>query len=666
MNKAKTLKRNLGNPQPFLSVAWDTEDIPSQVSINLTLKWRDIDWRRAMKNVFKLQKLIYRASSCGKIRKMPRYQKLLTKSYYPLLLTVRWVRQDNQVKNTVGVDGIKNLPPIQRFNFVYLLKSHSLKAILNPRVSILKQGLNAKFSLSIPTMYDRALQGSVKLSMEPEWEKRFEPNSYGLGLGRSTNDAIEIIFTSIKNKSKYFLDVDISKCFDLFDLINHDALLGKIKKSSYRRLIKQCLKSRVLDNNQFYPPQQLLFTYPDSFLLGNRCGLVELDTAQGEVMSPLLANITLHGIEKRLMEFAKTLDLKNKKGAQMSWQSKCQSLILVDYVDEFVILQEDIKVLLQAKTVMQEWLNQVRLELKQELTRIANALEEYKGNKPGLDFFGFTMRQGQAKIAKLGFQTLIKLSARSIKTHYRKLAERFDSYKIAPVKGLIAKLNPAISGWVNYFSTQVSTNKIFNKLDMLLWKRLWCCASRQHPNNSATWVKQEYFPNIENGNWILPRGEYMLNQYSDVPIIGDIKVKDNNLTLDGDWNYWTSRVGKYSGVKTETSKLFKSQKNKCAFCGLTFRVTDLIEVNYVIPKFKGGDNILRNKQLLHQYCHETNIALNHKSYLIGNSQDLPEYYLWVNDMLTLKQGCTLELGPLTEEPDEAKVSCPVLKTSRVG
>ncbi|MDE5091714.1 MAG: reverse transcriptase N-terminal domain-containing protein, partial [Trichodesmium sp. St18_bin3_1_1] len=428
MNKAKTLKRNLGNPQPFLSVAWDTEDIPSQVSINLTLKWRDIDWRRAMKNVFKLQKLIYRASSCGKIRKMPRYQKLLTKSYYPLLLTVRWVRQDNQVKNTVGVDGIKNLPPMQRFNFVYLLKSHSLKTSLNPRVSILKQGLNAKFSLGIPTMYDRALQGLVKLSMEPEWEERFEPNSYRFRLGRSTNDAIEVIFSSIKNKSKYFLDADISKCFDL---INHDALLGKIKKSSYRRLIKQCLKSRFLDNNQLHPPQQLLFTYPDSFLLGRRWGLVELDTAQGKVMSPLLANITLHGMEKRLIEFAKTLDLKNKKGAQMSWQSKCQSLILVGYVDEFVILQEDIKVLLQAKTVMQEWLNQVRLELKQELIRIANALEEYKGNKPGLDFFGFTMRQGQAKIAKLGFQTLIKSSARSIKTHYRKLAERCDSYKIA-------------------------------------------------------------------------------------------------------------------------------------------------------------------------------------------------------------------------------------------
>ena len=89
MNKAKTLKRKLGNPKPFLSVAWDTEDIPSQITVNPNFKWRDIDWKRALKNVFKLQKLIYRASSGGKIRKMCKYQRLLTKSYYARLLAVR-------------------------------------------------------------------------------------------------------------------------------------------------------------------------------------------------------------------------------------------------------------------------------------------------------------------------------------------------------------------------------------------------------------------------------------------------------------------------------------------------------------------------------------------------------------------------------------------------
>ena len=116
MNKAKTLKRRLGNPKPFLSVEWDTNDITSQLSVNPNLKWKDIDRQWVEKNVFKLQKLIYRASSRGEIRKMHKYQRLLTKSYYARLLAIRRVAQDNQIKKTAGVDDIKNLPPMQQFN----------------------------------------------------------------------------------------------------------------------------------------------------------------------------------------------------------------------------------------------------------------------------------------------------------------------------------------------------------------------------------------------------------------------------------------------------------------------------------------------------------------------------------------------------------------------
>ena len=124
MNKAKTLKRRLGNLKPFLSVAWDTDDIPSQVSVNPSFKWKDINWKQVEKNVFKLQKLIYRASSRGKIPKIPEDQVLRTKSYYARLLAVRHVIQDNQGKKTVGIDDIKNLPPMQQFNLeiITLLK----------------------------------------------------------------------------------------------------------------------------------------------------------------------------------------------------------------------------------------------------------------------------------------------------------------------------------------------------------------------------------------------------------------------------------------------------------------------------------------------------------------------------------------------------------------
>ncbi|NEQ40050.1 MAG: group II intron reverse transcriptase/maturase [Okeania sp. SIO3I5] len=613
MNKAKTLKRRLVNPKPFLSVAWDTDDIPDPVCINPNLKWKDINWKRVEKNVFKLQKLIYRASSRGEIRKMRKYQRLLTKSYYARLLAVRRVTQDNQGKKTAGVDGIKNLPPMQRFNLVDLLNTQYLKASPTRRVWIPKPGRDEKRPLGIPTMYDRALQALVKLGMEPEWEARFEPNSYGFRPGRSTHDAIGAIFKSIGLKPKYVLDADISKCFDR---INHDALLRKIGQSPYRRLTKQWLKSGVFDNKQF-----------SSTVEG---------TPQSGVISPLLANIALHGMEERLMEFAEKLPLEYTSGGKMSKRDKRHSLNLIRYADDFVILHEDIKVVLQAKAVIQEWLNQVGLELKPEKTKIAHTLEEYEGNKPGFDFLGFTIRQWEVKSTKQGFKTLIKPSSKSIKTHYRKLADICSNNKTAPARALIAKLNPVIRGWANYFSTAVS-KEAFSKMDMLLWKRLWRWASRRHPNKSAEWVKEKYFPRIKTRNWVLNDGEYMTYQHSDVPIIRHVKVRGNKSPYDGDWTYWSSRIGKHPGVRKEVTALLKRQKNKCAFCGLTFSPNDLMEVDHIKPRSKGGDNTYKNKQLLHRHCHDSKTASDKKTYPKFKPQDLPENYIWIDDMLTLKQ-----------------------------
>ena len=281
---------------------------------------------------------------------------------------------------------------------------------------------------------------------------------------------------------------------------------------------------------------------------------------------------------------------------------------MVRYADDFVILHEDIKVVLQAKTVIQEWLNQIGLELKPEKTKIAHTLKEHEGNQPGFDFLGFTIRQWKVKTAKQGFKTLIKPSSKSIRTHYRKLADICDSHKTAPTKALIAKLNPVIRGWANYFLTAVS-KEVFNKIDMLLWKRLWRWTSRRHPNKSAKWVKKKYFPNVKGTrDWLLNDGEYILNLHSDVHIVRHIKVKGDKSPYDGDWTYWSNRIGKYPGIRKEVTTLLKQQKNKCAFCGLTFRPTDLLEVDHIKPRSEGGDNTYKNKQLLHRHCHDVKTA----------------------------------------------------------
>lgn len=175
--------------------------------------WNTIPWKKIQIHVFKLQKRIYRASSRDDVRTVRKLQRLLMKSRSAKLLAVRRVTQDNQGKKTAGVDGVKSLTPEQRLALVDTL-TIGQKAQPVRRVWIPKPGSKEMRPLGIPTIHDRALQALVKLALEPEWEARFEANSYGFRPGRSCHDAIQAIHTAINHKPKYVLDADIAKCFD--------------------------------------------------------------------------------------------------------------------------------------------------------------------------------------------------------------------------------------------------------------------------------------------------------------------------------------------------------------------------------------------------------------------------------------------------------------------
>jgi RNA-directed DNA polymerase len=297
------------------------------------------------------------------------------------------VTQDNRGKNTAGVDGVKAITPKQRLQLALSL-TLSEKVLPTRRVWIPKPGKSEKRPLGIPTLRNRAQQALVLLALEPEWEAKFESNSYGFRPGRCCHDAIEAIFAAICHKAKYVLDADIAKCFDR---INHQALLNKLDTFPFmRRVIQAWLKAGVMEGNQLFPTAE--------------------GTPQGGVSSPLLANVALHGLETIVAE------------------SHPQARV-IRYADDLVCIHENLGVIEQVKQTVSGWLASIGLELKPDKTRITHTLIAHKGGV-GFDFLGFNIRQYQvgkthsgrtAGRELIGYKTRIKPSKEAMHKHLQRI-----------------------------------------------------------------------------------------------------------------------------------------------------------------------------------------------------------------------------------------------------
>jgi RNA-directed DNA polymerase len=598
-------------------IVWEN-DIPTCKGLEPDIQWRDISWKKLECRVFKLQKRIYQASSRGDVKVVRKLQKTLLRSWSAKCIAVRRVTQDNTGKKTAGVDGVKSLSPEARLKLVKRLKPEG-KSRPTRRVWIPKPGTQEKRPLGIPTMYDRALQALVKMALEPEWEARFEPNSYGFRPGRGAHDAIEAIFNAIRYKPKHVLDADISKCFDQ---INHSALLQKVNTfPTLRRQIKAWLKSGVVD---------------DGLLIQTIEG-----TPQGGVISPLLANIALHGMEYRIKQFAETLP--GEKRANKS------AISLVRYADDFVILHENIEVIQKCQQIITDWLKELGLELKPSKTKISHTLSEINGNC-GFNFLGFNIRQiplGKCHTGKnthgkpLGFKTLITPGKEEIKSHSYKTGKIIEKLKTVPQEKLIVILNPIIMGWANYYATS-ECSKVFKRLDHIVFGQLWAWANRRHPNKNKKWIRHKYWKTVGENNWTFRAGDdgCILNSHTKVKSIKHVKVQDTKSPYDGDWIYWVSRMGKHPQAPSKLSKMLQEQKGKCAQCGHYFKDGDILEIDHIIPRHLGGKDKYENFQILHRHCHDVKTA----------------------DDLKAAKGM-YDKHQFTEEPCEVKVSCTVLKTS---
>ncbi|EKD09430.1 group II intron reverse transcriptase/maturase [Limnospira platensis] len=558
--------------------------------------WRGINWAKVQRYVFKLQKRIFQAAKSGQDAKARRLQRLLVKSYYARLLAVRRVTQDNQGKKTAGIDGVRVISPKQRFELVESIKGN-LKAKPLRRVWIPKPGRDEKRPLGIPTIKDRARQALVKSALEPEWEAKFEGTSYGFRPGRSAHDAIARIYQSINKGEYYVLDADIAKCFDR---INHDYLLSKIHcPSRLKRNVKQWLKAGVLDNGVFED--------------------TETGTPQGGVISPLLANIALDGMERLVKE------MYPNKGTAIQ-------VNLIRYADDFVVISPSLEIIEQCQTAISEWLKPVGLEMKPEKTRICHTLNqiEYNGRteEPGFDFLGFNIRQylvGKYKSGKtggaasrlIGHKTHIKPSKKAVKAHTEVIKGVIKQHKTAPQSALISRLNPIIRGWSNYYSAVVSA-ETFTKLDHIVWQMLRAWTVSRCGKASHEELRKYFRPEtvkLSNGKerhetWMFQtRDGLHLYKHDWTPIVRHTLVRPDATPYDGNWTYWATRKGQAIDTPIRVAKLLKKQKGRCAWCGQYFTPSDLVEVDHIVPRSQGGKDEYKNLQLLHRHCHDDKTAL---------------------------------------------------------
>ena len=534
--------------------------------------WNAINWHKANRTVRHLRQRIFRAAQEGHLNKVRSLQKLMLKSYSNRLVSVRRVTQINAGKDTPGVDKLVLKTPAARGNMVDMLAHYSLwKAKPTRRVYIPKASGSKLRPLGIPVVIDRCLQAMVKNALEPAWEARFEGISYGFRPGRSCHDAIGKIYALARpNKTKkWVLDADIRGAFDN---ISHDYLLKAIGPAPGRELIKQWLKAGYVEQEMFHA--------------------TERGTPQGGVVSPLLANIALHGMEEAI---GVVYDCRGQLSGRRA---------VVRYADDFVCFCETRGDAEQVQRILTEWLKERGLTLSEEKTRIVHLTE-------GFDFLGFNIRHYPApQTSHTGWKLLIKPSKGSVQEVQKKLQDQWNKARGTNVQSVLAKLNPIIRGWANYFRTVVA-KEIFSKLDNWMFYKADRYTRWMHPKKPKDWRHRKYWGRLHLDRldcWVFGdkhTGGYLL-KFSWFPIERHTLVKGrsspDDLRLK---DYWIKRQAtKVKDLTFSKQKLAQRQKGRCPECGESLFNDEELQIHHLLARSKGGKGNYGNLALVHLLCHQ--------------------------------------------------------------
>jgi RNA-directed DNA polymerase len=419
------------------------------------LDWDAIDWRTVEDDVRRLRQRIFKASQAGDLKRVRNLQKLMLRSRSNALLSVRQVTERNAGRATAGIDGQLALTAADRAELARRVHRPPQPWVPLPvrRVYIPKSNGKQR-PLGIPVITDRCHQARVRHALEPEWEARFEPKSYGFRPGRGCHDAIAAIFTTLKAKNcqrEWLLDADLAAAFDQID---HDRLLAELGDFPARTLIRQWLKAGVIENGRFAPTEE--------------------GTPQGGVISPLLLNVALHG-----MEYAAGYRYRQGTAAASGGRAAPDTPVLVRYADDFLVMCRSQRQAEEVKDRLGQWLAPRGLRFNEAKTTIVPLTE-------GVDFLGFTIRRYPS--GKL----LIKPSKAAIKRHMARMKAEVRSQRGANASAVIRALNPVIRGWAAYYRTVVSS-EVFHQLDRYVFRLTYRWALLAHRNKPRRWIVNQYF-----------------------------------------------------------------------------------------------------------------------------------------------------------------------------
>lgn len=455
--------------------------------------WTIIDWRSASKRVRNLRRRIYRATKNAQWNEVRSLMKLMLRSHANLLVSVRKVTQENKGKRTAGIDNQLILSPKTRVKLVQQMSECATWSV-KPAKRIYIPKVNGKQRpLGILTIKNRVAQAIVKNALEPSWEARFESHSYGFRPGRSTHDAIEQCWRRLNRhcKDRWVLDADVKSAFDN---ISHDFILQRLGNIPARGLIKQWLKAGYVEAELFHDTTS--------------------GVQQGGVISPVLANVALDGIQELI-------------GSKVGF---------IRYADDFVVTARTKEQIEALKPVIAKWLSERGLVMNEEKTRIVPV-------ETGFDFLGFNIRHYRNVC-------LVKPAKTKVLALLNKIRQWLKDHRQVEAGVVIRYLNTLLRGWTQYYKC-ASSGQTFSYVKHQIWSALWKWCKRRHPGKSQTWIKRKYFRSQAGRDWGFfaettnEKGERVVDYLIDVsiiPIERHIKVRGAASPDDPDQStYWNER-----------------------------------------------------------------------------------------------------------------------------